>query len=653
MAEKRGLSHTAYGGIKGEDYIPFVPVSQAMPELTIVSIIMGCIFAMIFGAANTYLGLKVGMTIAAGIPAAIIATGILKGIFKTNNILEANIIQSMASMGESLAGGLIFIIPAVILLGENLKLSTIILVALLGGLLGIVFVVPLRKYLIVEEHGNLTYPEGMAASEVLVTGSEGGAGFATVMTGVAGGGLYKLLSGGFKFWSEEPLWTIKPLENTMFGVNVLASLVGVGYIVGLEIGMYMFSGALVAWFGLIPLIKFVGAGLTVTLFPSTVLISEMDAYAIWSKYVRYIGAGAVAAGGFISLAKSLPTIVRSFKSAMSGIGGTKGGEKRIDKDMPLTWVIGGAVAVFVLSWVLPLFTSMPKIGPWGALLAVIFAFFFGVVSARIVGVIGTSNNPISGMTIATLLFITAVIKATGVVDTKGMLAAIIAGSIVCVAIACAGGTSQSLKTTYIIGGTPKYVEIAMYIAVIASAAIIGLVILMLDSTYGIGGKDVAAPQATMMSMVAKGVMTGDLPWSLVAIGATFGIMVELMGIPVLPFALGLYLPISLSSGVLVGGILRKIVDFKFRRNDAELKERTERGILLSSGLVAGDALVGIVIAAFVGLQSYTGFDIGFGPKIIGDKIANNSWLAAFMCLVLCVLAYLYIVGGKKSSAKKA
>ena len=304
------------------------------------------------------------MTIAAGIPAAIIATGVLKGIFGRNNILESNVIQSMASMGESLAGGLIFIIPAVILLGHKLTILMVVVVALLGGLLGILFVVPLRKYLTVQEHGILTYPEGMAAAEVLVTGSEGGEGFKAVMTGLVGGGIYKLLSGGFLFWSEEPVWTIKPMQSTQVGVNVLASLVGVGYIVGIEIAMYMFAGGLVAWLGLIPLIKYIGAGLAAPLYPSAVPIAEMAAGAIFKNYVKYIGAGAVAAGGFISLAKSLPTIVKSFGSAMGGID-IKKGAKRTELDVPMTWVLGGAIGVFLLTWLLPYTTAIPEVGSWG------------------------------------------------------------------------------------------------------------------------------------------------------------------------------------------------------------------------------------------------------------------------------------------------
>lgn len=636
MSEIKGLSHTAYGGIDGKDYVPYVPVDKAMPEMTVVSIFMGILFAIIFGAANTYLGLKVGMTIAAGIPAAILATGILKGIFRRNNILESNMIQAMASMGESLAGGLIFIIPAVILLGSKLTITSIIIVSVLGGLLGILFVVPLRKYLIVEEHGRLLYPEGMAASEVLVSGSAGGTGLKTMLSGLTVGGIYKFLSGGLAFWIEEPSWTIKSFQGTIFGADVLASLVGVGYIVGIEIGMYMFAGALVAWFGLIPLLKYVGQGLSSPLFPSTVKIAEMDATAIWSQYIRYVGAGAVAAGGFISIIKAMPTIMKSFKSALGGMDIKGGSQKRTDIDVPMVWVIGGAIFVFILSWLMPI--SGNRIGALGALLAVIFSFFFAVVSARLVGIIGTSNNPISGMTIATLLFITAALKASGNIGNAGMIASIIAGGIVCVATAIAGGVAQSLKTTYIIGGTPKRIEISMFAAVVASSAAVGYIIILLDKAYGVGSKAVPAPQATLMSMVVKGIMSNQLPWALVIIGITFGVMCELMKIPVLPFALGLYLPIYLSTGVLIGGIVRVLVDRKFRNNDALLKKQTEKGILLSSGLVAGDALVGILIAVFAIFQ--VKIDIG---TAIMPSITGSNWTAAVMVILLCVWIYKYSI----------
>lgn len=639
MAEQRGLSSTAYGGIKGEDYIPYIPASQAMPEITVASIIMGVLVAVIFGAANTYLGLKVGMTIAAGLPAAIIATGILKGVLRRSSILEANFIQTWASMGESLAGGIIFILPAIILLGNKLTVSTIAIVGILGSLLGILFVVPLRRFLIVEEHGNLLYPEGMAASEVLVSSNAGGHGLKMMMTGLVGGGIFKFLSDGLGFWYYESEWTIKSFQGTVFGVDILASLIGVGYIVGLEIGLYMLAGAVVAWFGLIPLIKFFGSGLATPVFPAAVTIANMSAGDIWSKYIRYIGAGAVATGGFISIIKSAPTIVRSFKSAIAGIG-AKGDTKRTDLDLPLTWVIAGAVFVLLIVWFLPM--AGARVGFIGSIAVVVFSFFFAVVSARLVGVIGTSNSPVSGMTIASLIIITSILKLTGNIGNTGMVASIIAGGIVCCAIAISGGAAQSLKTTYIIGGTPKKVQIGMIIGASISAIAIGYVVLMLNAAYGIGGKAIAAPQATIMSMIVKGIMSAQLPWTLVFVGVGFGFMCEFLNVPILPVALGLYLPIDLSTGVVVGGIIRVLVEKKFKKDESLLKKQVEKGILISSGLVAGDALVGILVALFAVLK----IDINFGAKLI-PSIATNPWTAVVFGLILCVWMYRLIVKVEK------
>lgn len=639
MEHKKGLSYTAYGGVHGDDYIPYIPADEVMPEITAASIIIGSLFTILFGAANTYLGLKVGLTISASIPGAILATGILKGILRRNNILEANVIQSIGAMGESIAGGLIYTLPAIIIWGLELDIATITVVALLGSLLGILFIVPLRRFLTVEEHGSLVYPEGMAAAEILVTGSLGGTGFKTVLTGLIGGGIYKLLSGGFRLWLEEPEWILKPMQNTIFGANVLASLLGVGYIVGIEAALYMFAGSVVAWLGLIPLIRYVGSGLTEPLFPATELIKDLGAWKIWSNYIRYIGAGAVATGGFIGLAKSAPTIIRSFKSAMSGFGSSSGIAKRTEKDVPLSWIIGGAILVFLLAWWLPII----NIGPIGSVLVVIFSFFFAVVSARIVGIVGVSNNPVSGMTIASLLIITTVFRLIGFVGEKGMVAAIIAGAIVCVAISSAGGAGQNMKTNYIVGGTPKYIQIGMYAGVVAAASIVGMVILLLNNIYGMGSEELAAPQATLMSMVVKGVLSEQLPWALVLIGVVFGIMCELIGVPVLTFALGLYLPIHLSAGLVVGGIIRVIIDRKFQHDENMLKQQTEKGVLLASGLVAGDALMGIVIAAFAGL----GINIAFG-KTIFPAFANNPLIAVIAFLLLAFWVYRFATKVNKS-----
>ncbi|WP_139902569.1 OPT family oligopeptide transporter [Clostridium thermarum] len=634
MSEKRGLSHNAYGGIHGDDYVPYVPVSEAMPEMTAVSLIIGAVFGIIFAAANTYLGLKVGLTISAGIPAAILATGILKGFFGRNNILEANLIQGIAAMGESIAGGIIFTMPAIIIWGMNLSLSTIFFVTILGGLLGILFVVPLRRYLLVEEHGKLIFPESMAAAEVLVTGSAGGTGFKTVMTGLLGGALYKLLSGGLRFWGEEPEWVVKPMQNTIFGFDTLASLLGVGFIVGTEVALYMFGGSFIAWFALIPLIKYFGSGLAEPLFPSEVLITEMGAWDIWSKYIRYVGAGAVAAGGFISLARSLPTIINSFRTAIGGLGDKSSSKKRTELDVPMTWVLIGAILVFLLSWFLPMINA----GFVGALMIIVFSFFFSVVSGRMVGIIGASNNPVSGMTIATLLFATSILRSIGLAGDEGMLIAITIGGVICVAIAVAGGAAQSMKTGFIIGGTPKYMQIGMYIGLVAASLFAGLVLLVMHDTYGIGSREVAAPQATLMSMVVKGVMTGDLPWALVLIGGVFGIFCALARLPILPVALGIYLPIHLNAAVLVGGIIRTIAEKKFKNNEEQSKLQIEKGILLASGIVAGDAIMGIVVAVFAAFA----IDIAIGSRLI-PTIAAEPLTATIAFFLFGLWMYFYTV----------
>ena len=396
----------------------------------------------------------------------------------------------------------------------------------------------------------------------------------------------------------------------------------------------MFGGALVAWFGLIPLIKYVGAGLQTPLFPSTQLIADMGAWDIWKNYIRYIGAGAVAAGGFISLGKSLPTIIKSFKTAMQGLGGDKGGAatKRTEVDTPLSWVLVAAIFVFVAAIFLPGL----KIGVVGSFLAVLFTFFFAVVSARMAGIIGVSNNPVSGMTIATLLFVTGVLKLVGYKGNEGMLVAITAGAVVCIAIAVAGGVSQSLKTTYIIGGTPKKVEWGMYSGVFIASLAAGGVLLLLHNTYGLGSEALAAPQATLMSMVVEGVMTAQLPWALVIVGAVIGIFCELAGLPILPVALGLYLPIHLSAAILTGGIIRKLVEKKFKSNEDQVKLQTERGILLSSGLVAGDALTGIVVAL---ITTFGVADkVAIGPKML-PALANSPWTALVAFVILAFLVY--------------
>jgi len=654
--EKRaqGLSKNSYGGCDGEAYVPYIPTTEAMPELTGYSIIMGVLFAIIFAAANTYLGLKVGITISAGIPGAILATGLLRGLFRRNNILEANVVASLSAMGESIAGGIIFVLPALLLLGFGLSITTIVIVTIIGGVMGVFFITPVRRYLIVEEHGTLIYPESMAAAEVLVTGSEGGSGFKTVLLGMGAGGAYKMTSGGFAFWGENASYTINSFQGTIVGVDTLASLLGVGFIVGSKTSTLMFGGGVVAWLALIPMIKFFGAGISQPVFPSTVPIAEMDAFAVWSNYIRYIGAGAVAAGGFLSLAKSLPTIVVSFRKAAAGMGKSGGDAEvtRMNQEAPLTWVIGAAVLGFLLTWFVPAVGG----GAVGALMAVLFSFFFAVVSGRMVGMIGASNNPVSGMTIASLLIVTTVLKLMGNTGNQGMTTALMIAGVICVAIAVAGGTAQSLKTTFIVGGSPRKVQIGMFGALaVASVAAAGTVML-LNSAYGIGSAGVPAPQATLMKLIVEGIMTAQLPWTLVLIGVALALFCFLVDIPILAVALGLYLPLGLSSAVFAGGIVRDLVERSTRimrakeaaketapargaepeAEEAEKDKAVETGILLASGLVAGDALLGIVIGIFAAL----GTDIAFGTRFF-PALAGSQLMAFAMFLVLAVWVYWY------------
>lgn len=649
----KGLSSSAYGGCDGDSYVPYVPTTEVMPELTGYSIIMGVLFALIFAAANTYLGLKVGITISAGIPGAILATGLLRGLFRRNNILEANVVASLAAMGESIAGGIIFVLPALLLLGFGLSITTIVIVTLIGGVMGVFFITPVRRYLIVEEHGTLIYPESMAAAEVLVTGSEGGSGFKTVLLGMGAGAAYKMASGGFAFWGENASYTIKSYQGTIVGVDTLASLLGVGFIVGSKTSTLMFGGGIVAWLALIPMIKFFGSGITEPVFPSTVPIADMDAFAVWSSYIRYIGAGAVAAGGFLSLAKSMPTIIVSFRKAAAGMGG--GGDAkvtRMNQEAPLAWVIGAAVLGFLLTWFVPAVGG----GAVGALMAVLFSFFFAVVSGRMVGMIGASNNPVSGMTIASLLIVTTVLKLMGNTGDQGMTTALMIGGVICVAIAVAGGTAQSLKTTFIIGGSPRKVQIGMFGALVVASVGAAATVMLLNSAYGIGSAAVPAPQATLMKLIVEGIMTAQLPWTLVLIGVALALFCFLVNIPILAVALGLYLPLGLSSAVFAGGIVRDLVERSTRimRNKEAAKDAAvaggvvpamvedekdkavETGILLASGLVAGDALTGILVGIFAAI----GTNIAFGTQYF-PELAGSALLSFGMFLLLAAWVYWY------------
>ena len=590
--------------MENKKFKPYVPADKVTPEFTATSIIIGVLLAIIFGAANAYLGLRVGMTVSASIPAAVISMGVIRVIMKKDSILESNMVQTIGSAGESLAAGAIFTLPALFLWANEGKteapnLLTISLIALVGGILGVLFMIPLRNALIVKEHGVLPYPEGTACAEVLLAGEEGGTSAKTVFAGMGLSAVFKFITDGLKVVPGVVTAPIRSLR-TAFSAEVYPALLGVGYICGIKIASYMFAGALLGWFVLIPAITIFGG--PTTMYPGDVPIAQMyaegGADAIWGSYIRYIGAGAVAAGGIISLIKSLPLIVSTFKDSLKGLkGGTKAGSLRTEQDLDMRLVLGVDIFLILVIWLLP---AIP-VSLIGALLVVVFGFFFATVSSRMVGLVGSSNNPVSGMAIATLLFSTLILKVTGNTGVSGMIGAIAIGSVICIVAAMAGDTSQDLKTGYILGATPKKQQIGELLGAVVAAFTIGGVLLLLNSAWGFGTTELAAPQATLMKMITEGVMNGNLPWPLVLIGIFAAIVVEILGIPVLPVAIGLYLPLELSATIMIGGVIRWIVDKK----SADKNGEASGGVLFCSGLIAGEGLVGILLAilAVVGVSS--------------------------------------------------
>ncbi len=626
-----------------EEFKPYIPADKVTPEFTVTSIIIGVLLAVIFGAANAYLGLRVGMTVSASIPAAVISMGVIRVIMKKDSILESNMVQTIGSAGESLAAGAIFTLPALYLWASEGKteapsLLTISLIALCGGLLGVLFMVPLRNALIVKEHGVLPYPEGTACAEVLLAGEEGGSSAKTVFCGMGLAAVFKFIVDGIKVVPTAITAPIRALK-TEFSAQVYPALIGVGYICGIKISSYMFAGAVLGWFVIIPAIITFG-GSTV-LYPGTETIASMyakdGASAIWGSYIRYIGAGAVAAGGIISLIKSLPLIATTFRDAVKGMkGGAKTGNLRTEQDIDMRAVIGGIIVLVVAIWLLP---AIP-VSPLGAVLVVIFGFFFATVSSRMVGLVGSSNNPVSGMAIATLLFSTLVIKMSGDTGMSGMVGAIAIGSVICIIAAMAGDTSQDLKTGYILGATPKKQQIGELIGSVVSAFTIGGVLLLLNNAWEFGSEALSAPQATLMKMITEGVMNGNLPWSLVFIGVFIGIVIEILGIPILPVAIGLYLPLELSATIMVGGAARWFVDK--RSSEKEKKNEASGGILFCSGLIAGEGLVGILLAILA--------VVGVSDALDLSGTVNLGLAGAVVLLVVMVLCVLKFAMDKKKAA---
>lgn len=569
---------------------PFVPANKKQKEFSVRALILGVLLSLVFAIGNAYLGLKVGMTISASIPAAVLSMAILRSFFRRVGILENNIVQTIASVGEGLAGGVIFTIPALFLLGATPSIPHIFTLALLGGILGILFMVPMRRYIIVQEHGILPFPEGKACAEILKAGEKSAPSAMLAIWGITIGAAYKLLNSALYLWNETISFTVKKYQNTLVSMDCTPALLGVGYIIGPRISAVLFTGSALGWWVLIPLISKFGSGAP-PIFPSKIPIESMSATDIWSNYIRYIGAGAVAVGGIITLFRIAPviwkTIIESFRELFHLLQNKPKEMERTDKDISLSYLVLGSIAIILALWLIPGF----HLNLVTIVLLVILGFFFVAVTSITVGLVGSSSSPVSGMTITTLLITCLIFLGLGWTDRIHLIAAITMGSVANVAIALAGTTSQDLKTGFLLGATPRSQQLAEIVGLILPAAAIGFTLYLLNDAYGFGSTQLPAPQATLMALIAKGVIQQELPVVLVVIGIVFGLMIHFMKVPVLPFAIGLYLPLSLNSSIMVGGIVNMIAEHFTNDNKS-----IQRGILISSGLVAGDACMGVLVA---------------------------------------------------------
>jgi putative OPT family oligopeptide transporter len=570
---------------------PHVAANSKMAEFTLRAVILGILLGLVFGIGNAYLGLKVGTTVSASIPAAVLSMAILRTFFNKPSILENNLVQTIASVGEGLAAGVIFTVPALFILGEQISMMRIFLLSTLGGILGVLFMIPMRRYIIVKEHGVLPFPEGTACAEILKSGDKAeqqGHKATMAFTGIIIGALYKICSSTLNLWKETPAWIIRPLEKTEFSIDTTPALLGVGYIIGPRIASFIFAGGALGWWVLIPLIKMFDLSMDV-IFPATVPVAQMSAEDIWSSYIRYIGVGTVTIGGVLSLVNIAPAVWRTIHSGIKELFKTSPSAHipRTDRDISLRWLILGSLAIILTLWLTP---SLPM-NLVTILLLTILGFFFVAVTSLTVGLVGSTSNPVSGMTITTLLITCLIFVSLGWTERVYLIAALTMAIVACVAICMAATTSQDLKTGFLVGATPKYQQIAEIIGVILPALAISGTMFLLSKAYGFGTAQLPAPQGTMMALIAKGVIEGNIPFMLVSIGAIIGLILRLLSVPILPFALGLYLPLSLTTPVMLGSVVSAFV--KYRSKD---KEVFQRGVLTSSGLVAGDACMGVVLA---------------------------------------------------------
>jgi len=683
------------------EFRPYVADDQDLPELTLRALVLGSILGLVFGASSVYLGLRVGLTVSASIPIAVVSITIFRRLSRVlgsqASILENNIVQTAGSAGESIAGGVIFTIPALIFLGFELDWTRTMVLALMGGVLGVLMMIPLRRYLIVKEHGVLTYPEGTACAEVLIAGEKGGTEAGVIFTGLFAGALYKFLNLILAFWNEFPERVLGFYHRTArIRLDTDPALLGVGYIIGYRSSALMVGGGLLSSLVLIPAIGLFGEGRLTPLYPATVPIPGMGTDDIWSNYIRYIGAGAVAAGGIINLARALPTIIDSFRASfrdlrkMRGEGGASG--RRTERDIPINVVlIGSVVLAFAMTLVPQLHVNLLT-----AVLIILFGFFFSVVASRITGELGSSSCPISGMAIATLMGTCALFLVLGWTGHEYTAVALSVGAVVCIAASNAATTSQDLKTGYLVGATPWKQQLALMIGVLTTVFVVGGTVIFLNNNFtqitpvqiavpllpeagaktlsgpdhvvyqvrrthaegavpngtylvdpagvvhyqvveGIGSDKMAAPQARLMALVIDGILTRQLPWGLVLIGVFISILMEVVGVPALAFAVGVYLPLESTVPVFAGGLVRALVD---RQRGSGAESDAGPGILYSSGLIAGGSMMGLGIAMLAPEKFKPIRDaIALGPRFLPGWWVQGSLVGLISFAVICWLLY--------------
>ena len=690
-----------------EHFKPYISPDDSPAEATLRSLVLGSILGIIFGAASVYLGLRVGLTTSASIPIAVMAITILKKL-RGNTVLENNIVQTVGSAGESVAAAVVFTIPALIFLGFPLKTSITLLIAFTGGVLGVLMMIPLRRYIIVKEHRNLRFPEGTACAEIIKAGEVGGTSAAKIFKGMGLGALWKGLPSLLGFWKPSVGRDIGFYPGASVGMDVAPELMGVGYIIGWRTSLIMVGGGLMASFIISPVIAFIGKTATQAIYPGTIPINEMSTYDIWRNYIKYMGAGAVATGGIIGLIRAFPAIWDSIRASIKQLASERMGNNqhegvlRTERDTPITIVGFGTLALIIFIWLVPTF----RVNLLGAALIAVFGFLFSVVSARITGIVGSSSSPLSGMTIAVLMGTCLIFLVVGWTGQEYTYLALVIGATVCIAISNAGTTAQDLKTGHLLGATPSKQQLAILIGVVTSAAVVGITMLLLNEsqsketilekpffpsaialeraeemqgrdgkTYllvkvvgeegiepgnylvepqtkqavmkrvdGIGGRELAAPQSNLMAVLISGLLEQKLPWGLIMIGASIALFMELIGFHSLTFAVGFYLPLSSTFPIFIGGIVRRIADKKYKRQLDSAEE--SEGTLLSSGLIAGGALLGVFGAFLNFIPNF--IDEGTGlpmPIAIGYRYIQFLWDADVVAvLMFAILGYMLFKG---------